>query len=115
MSQASAPTQPVVVLDERTGARQLIFCELDATANSPQTTNLLIHPAAGLIEGRTYAVALRNPRAAASASAAPTQAAPSTAAPTQSAPAPAPAPAPQPAPAAPAPTQQAPATSSGGS
>src|SRR5439155_4285797 len=64
MSQAFAPTQPVVVLDERTGARQLIFCELDATANSPQTTNLLIHPAAGLIEGRTYAVALRNLRAA---------------------------------------------------
>ena len=64
MSQAFAPGQPIVLIDERTGARQLIFTELDATALSRQTTSLLIHPASGLIEGHTYVVALRNLRAA---------------------------------------------------
>src|SRR6266566_5068858 len=64
MSQAFAAEQPIVVIDERAASRQLVWSELDATANSPQTTNLLIHPAAGLAEGHTYVVALRDLRAA---------------------------------------------------
>jgi hypothetical protein len=44
MSQAFAPRQPIVVIDERTGQRQLIWAELDANAGSAASTNLMIHP-----------------------------------------------------------------------
>src|SRR5262249_38909559 len=49
-------------IDERTSRRQLIWSELDATAHTAQTTNLLIHPGRDFTEGHTYAVALRGLR-----------------------------------------------------
>jgi hypothetical protein len=64
MSRAFAREQPIVVVDESTGARQLIWSELDATASSPQATDLLIHPGRNFTEGHTYAVALRYLRGA---------------------------------------------------
>jgi len=64
MAQAFAPGQPIVVIDEHTGRRQLIWSELDANAGSPQSTDLLIHPGANFLEGHTYIVALRNLRTA---------------------------------------------------
>ncbi len=65
LSHAFARNAPIVVIDERTGARQLIFAQLDANATSPQTRNLMILPAKALTEGHTYVVALRNLRDAA--------------------------------------------------
>jgi hypothetical protein len=62
MSQAFVRRQPIVVIDEQTGARQLIWTELDANASSPENTNLLIHPGKNFIEGHTYIAALRNLR-----------------------------------------------------
>jgi hypothetical protein len=62
LSRAFAKRQPIVVIDEVTGARQLIFVQLDANAPSSQTRNLLILPAKELGEGHTYVVALRNLR-----------------------------------------------------
>jgi hypothetical protein len=64
VSQAFAPAAPIVVIDEQSGARQLIFSELDATAPSRQSTDLLIHPASAFAAGHTYVVALRSLRAA---------------------------------------------------
>jgi hypothetical protein len=63
-SQALATEQPVVIIDERTATRQLIWSELDATAHSRPTTNLLIHPGYSFAEGHTYVVALRSLRGA---------------------------------------------------
>ncbi len=60
MAQAFAKNQPIVVIDEATGRRQLIYAELDANASTPQTTNLIITPGQELAEGHTYVVALRN-------------------------------------------------------
>jgi hypothetical protein len=62
MSQAFAPNQPIVVIDERTGRRQLIWSELDPSAAPPQSTDLVIHPGSGFTEGDTYVVALRGLR-----------------------------------------------------
>ncbi len=53
------PEAPIVVIDESTGRRQLIWTELDANAPTAEDTNLLIHPAVNFLEGHTYAVALR--------------------------------------------------------
>jgi hypothetical protein len=64
MARALAPGQPIVVIDEHSGRRHLIWSELDANASSPQSTDLLIHPGAGLLEGHTYIVALQNLRTA---------------------------------------------------
>jgi hypothetical protein len=64
MSTAFARRQPIVVIDERTGARQLIWSELDANATGAQNTDLLIHPGRNFTEGDNYAVALRNLRTA---------------------------------------------------
>jgi hypothetical protein len=64
MSQSFAKNQPIVVIDEATGHRQLIYSQLDANAPSPQTTNLLITPGQELAEGHTYVVALRDLRTA---------------------------------------------------
>jgi hypothetical protein len=55
-------SQPIVIVDEGTGRRQALFSELDANATSPQSTDLLIHPAAALADGHTFIVALRNLR-----------------------------------------------------
>jgi hypothetical protein len=62
MAQAFAAHQPIVVINERTGRRQLIWSELDANANRPQNTDLLIHPGRDFTEGDTYVVALRRLR-----------------------------------------------------
>jgi hypothetical protein len=64
MAQTFAPQAPVVLIDERTGQRELIWCELDPSATSAQARDLLIHPASALTEGDTYIVALRNLRGA---------------------------------------------------
>ena len=64
LAAAEDPDQPVVLIDESSAGRQLIWSEPDPTAPSRQDTNLLIHPARGLLAGHTYAVALRALRAA---------------------------------------------------
>ena len=48
MSQAFKKKAPIVVIDEKTGKRQLIWAELDSNADGPDNTTLLIHP------GRTW-------------------------------------------------------------
>jgi hypothetical protein len=62
MSKAFAANQPIVVIDEATGRRQLIYSELDANTSIPQDTNLMIVPGQEFIDGHTYVVALRNLR-----------------------------------------------------
>ena len=62
MASSLRRNQPVVVVDEQTGRRQLIWSELDANATTPQTTNLLIHGGTAFADGHTYIVALRNLR-----------------------------------------------------
>jgi hypothetical protein len=42
--------QPIVMTDEASARRVAIFSELDANATSPQSTDLLIHPAATLAD-----------------------------------------------------------------
>ena len=65
MKQAFAKNQAIIVIDEATGRRQLIYSELDANAPTPQDTNLMILPGTEFIDGHTYVVALRNLRNAA--------------------------------------------------
>lgn len=62
MARSFSRNQPIVIIDERTGARQLIWTELDANASTPQGTDLLIHPGKNFAEGHTYVVVLRNLR-----------------------------------------------------
>jgi hypothetical protein len=62
MSQAFAKDQPIVVIDETTGRRQLIYSQLDANAPTPQDTNLMIVPGKELAEGHTFVVAMRRLR-----------------------------------------------------
>jgi len=59
VAQSLRRDQPAVLIDAATGARQLIWAELDANASAPATTALLIHAARNLREGRRYVVALR--------------------------------------------------------
>ncbi len=56
--------QPIVMIDERTGRRVALWSELDANATTPASTDLLIHPAAALVAGHRYVVALRHLRTA---------------------------------------------------
>ncbi|MDQ6748218.1 MAG: hypothetical protein M3010_08975, partial [Candidatus Dormibacteraeota bacterium] len=65
MARAFATHQPIVIIDEATGRRQLIWSELDANASRAGTTDLIIHPGKNFTEGHTYIVALRNLRTAA--------------------------------------------------
>jgi hypothetical protein len=65
MSRTFARRQPVLLIDEATGRRQLIWSELDANAPSPATRSFVIHPGKALLEGHTYIVALRFLRTAA--------------------------------------------------
>lgn len=51
--------QRVLLLDARTGKRQLIWSELDAT-KSPADSNLLIHAGKNLLLGHRYVVVLRS-------------------------------------------------------
>src|SRR3954454_9970056 len=60
MSQAFRKRAPVVLIDEKTGKRQLIWVELDSNADSPANTMVLIHPGKNLEYGHTYAVAMRH-------------------------------------------------------
>jgi hypothetical protein len=62
MSRSLRKRQPIVVIDEQTGRRQLIWSELDANQTSASDINLLIHPGKNLTEGHTYVVAMRNLR-----------------------------------------------------
>lgn len=62
MGRSLQKRQPIVLIDERSGKRQLIWSELDANQTSAQDINLLIHPGQNLAEGHTYVVALRNLR-----------------------------------------------------
>jgi hypothetical protein len=62
MAQSLRKNQPIVVIDEQTGRRQLIWSELDANATTPDTTDLLSHGAQDFANGHTYVVALRNLR-----------------------------------------------------
>jgi hypothetical protein len=64
MAAGLAKRAPIVVIDERTGARQLIWSELDANAPDAHSTDLLIHPGKNFTEGDTYVVALRGLRRA---------------------------------------------------
>jgi hypothetical protein len=61
LPRAFARRAPIVVIDARTRARQLVWAELDAYA-SPRRRALLIHPAVNFREGHRYIVALRNLR-----------------------------------------------------
>ena len=60
MARTFAPGAPIVVIDAKTGRRQLIWAELDSQAERPREQTLLIHPGANWREGRRYIVALRN-------------------------------------------------------
>ncbi|MFL6021369.1 MAG: hypothetical protein ACJ74A_09520 [Gaiellaceae bacterium] len=51
--------QPLLLLDERTGTRSVVWGELDANATKNASRNLIIHPAKNLVPGRTYVVVLR--------------------------------------------------------
>ena len=62
LSQAYARRAPIVLIDQATGARQLIWAELDSNAKGAANTDLLIHPAKLLAEGHTFIVALRDLR-----------------------------------------------------
>jgi hypothetical protein len=62
MSKAFTRRQPILVLDQSTGRRQLIWAELDANAHGAARTDLLIHPGSELTEGHTYIVVLRDLR-----------------------------------------------------
>ena len=57
-----AKNAPIVVIDAKTGRRQLIWAELDSQATNPRRRALLVHPGANWREGRRYIVALRNLR-----------------------------------------------------
>ena len=52
----------LVVIDEDTGRRRLVWAELDANPKRAADRDLLIHPGASLSEGHRYVVALRNLR-----------------------------------------------------
>lgn len=64
LSAAYASRQRVLLLDEATGRRQLIWAELDAQAAAPADASLLIHPGKNLAEGHRFVVVLRGLRAA---------------------------------------------------
>jgi hypothetical protein len=51
--------QPLLLLDEQTGTRAIVWGELDANATTNASRNLIIHPAKNLVPGRTYVLALR--------------------------------------------------------
>src|SRR3954452_2993388 len=51
--------QPLLLLDERTGTRAIVWGELDANATTNASRNVIIHPAKNLVPGRTYVVVLR--------------------------------------------------------
>ena len=60
LAKTFAKRAPIVVIDAKTGKRQLIWAELDAQSKDRRKRALLIHPGANWREGRRYIVALRN-------------------------------------------------------
>ncbi len=54
--------QPVVVINARTGQRQLIWAEVDANPADPEDVTLIIRPGENFDEGERYIVALRRMR-----------------------------------------------------
>jgi hypothetical protein len=59
VAQSLTKGSPLVVIDARSGKRQLVWAEVDM--NAPASQRLLeIHPGRNLREGHTYIVALRN-------------------------------------------------------
>jgi hypothetical protein len=60
MAAYRAKDAPIMVLDERTGRRQLIYTQLDANATSAASTNLMILPGSSWQDGHTYVVVLRD-------------------------------------------------------
>ena len=60
MSRTYEPSQSVLLIDARTGQRQLIWGELDLNATENSSRNLIIRPGRNLKNGRRYIVALRN-------------------------------------------------------
>jgi hypothetical protein len=52
--------QPLLLLDQRTGRRHIVWGELDAGDAPAASRNLIIHPAKNLVPGRRYVVVLRN-------------------------------------------------------
>jgi hypothetical protein len=62
MNQSFRRDQPIVLIDAATGERQLIWAELDSTATSPGTTDLIIRVGKNLKEGHRYIVAMRDLR-----------------------------------------------------
>ena len=62
LSAYTAKTAPIMVIDEKTGRRQMIYTQLDANATSAATRNLMILPGASWLEGHTYVVVLRDLR-----------------------------------------------------
>jgi hypothetical protein len=53
------PRQPLLLLDEATGRRQIVWGELDANQVATRSRNLIVHPAKNLVPGRRYVVVLR--------------------------------------------------------
>ena len=60
MERAFDRDQPVVVVNARTGERQLVWSEIDSNPSNPRDVNLIIHPGENLDEGERYIVALRD-------------------------------------------------------
>ncbi|CAA9521867.1 MAG: hypothetical protein AVDCRST_MAG30-3094, partial [uncultured Solirubrobacteraceae bacterium] len=59
-----AADSPIVVINATTGARHLVWSEIDVNPAKPEDRNLLIRPAVNFAEGQRYIVALRNLRRA---------------------------------------------------
>jgi hypothetical protein len=60
LSRYTAKTEPVLVVDEKTGKRWPIWVELDSNATTAKQRVVEIHPSRNFLEGHTYVVALRN-------------------------------------------------------
>lgn len=56
----AAKKAPIMVIDETTGKRQMIYTQLDANATTAASTNLMIEPASNWQDGHTYVVVLRD-------------------------------------------------------
>ena len=64
IAQTYRRNQPAVLIDARTGKRQLIWAELDSNATSDASRALIIREGRNLQDGHRYIVALRNLRRA---------------------------------------------------
>ena len=59
MGAYTAKAQKLLLLDEQTGKRQLVWGELDANAKTNASRNVIIHPGKNLTPGHRYVVVLR--------------------------------------------------------